>query len=286
MAIKNSKNFVFLLAVVLVGESVISYPFSGNIGNDLLGGALGIIVAAITALFLKSKAAKLTAAEPGLKAFLLLALAVMSLLSFSVCLLDFSKYAGKVMLNTSSIIIPAISLIALIAFTVKKGIGVILKLGSVLFLLSFIFIVLTFAFSLPYIEVKYLGFYKAPTVGGFLSSFSSVGVSTFIASLPMIFLSKEQKTKCVLWGFVLGGGMIFLCLINTLGIFGAEFAKTLAFPYSYAVSTASVGRIFSRMDPFLYCTCFFTCLIKCSVCLYVTASAVKKLPYKILFPKK
>ncbi len=285
MTIKNSKNFVFLLAAVIVGESVVSYPFSGNIGNDLLGGILGIVFAALSVVALKYGRKKLTVSDPRLKAFLLLAVAAFSALSFSICLFKFSEYAGRVMLNTSSLVLPAISFIILIAFTVKKGIRVIFKLGSVLFFLSAVFILLTFALSLPYIEMKYLSFYKTPTIGGFFYSFVSTFTTALIAALPMLFLSKEQKTKVVLWGFVLGGGAVLVCLINTLGVFGAEFANTLSFPYSSAVSTASVGKIFSRMDPFLYCTCFFTCLMKCSVCLYAIISALKKLPFKILFGK-
>jgi hypothetical protein len=56
-----------------------------------------------------------------------------------------------------------------------------------------------------------------------------------------------------------------------LGIFGGDFASNLSYPYSQAVSTASMGEIFSRLDGFLYATCFFTTIIKCSA---LTLSAV------------
>ncbi len=289
MTARSNRNFVFLLAAVLVGESVISQPLTGNVGNDISGSLCGLVFAALLAVLIGRwhRRQKLSGqANETLRAFVLFAVAAFSFFSFSVCLCRFSDYAGSVMLNISSVLLPLISLALLAAFTVRKGSSVILKLGYVLFFLSAVFIIMMFIGSVPFIEVKYLGLYKAPTLSGFLYSFALVGGNALLAALPLLFLAKNQKTGSVLWGFALGSGAILLCLINTLGVFGSEFANSLSFPYSSAVSTASVGKIFSRMDPFLYCTCFFTCLLKCSVCLSAAISAVKKLPCRILFRKK
>lgn len=286
MTAGDSKSFIYLIAATLIGESVISHPLTGNIVNDLLGALSGLVFAAAVTLALKCRIRKTKTLKLPVRAVCLTVVAIFSVLSFVSCIIRFSEYAARVMLDLSSITLPLISFIALTLYAAVKAKKIFLKLSSVLFFLSAAIMLLIFAFSCPFIETKYLLLYRAPDLGGFLYSFFSVGGVALLVALPLLFVGKEVKPSRFVWGFILGGGGVALCLINTLGVFGAEFAATLNFPYSYAVSTASVGKIFSRMDLFLYCVCFFTCLIKCSVCIYSAFAAVKKLPFKILFRKK
>ncbi len=281
----DSKSFIYLIAAVLIGESVISHPLTGNIGNDLLGTFCGLIFAAAVTFILKWRTDKIKSPRLYVQAVGLTAVAIFSLLSFIICIMRFSEYAARVMLDITSVVLPLLSFGALAVFAATKATKTLLKLSAVLFFLSAASLILTFAFSVPFIETKYLLIYKAPEAEGFLYSFFRVGGTALLVSLPLLFIGKEVKLSRFVWGFILGGGGIALCLINTLGIFGAEFAATLNFPYSYAVSTASVGKIFSRMDVFLYCVCFFTCLIKCSVCVSTAQKALKKLGSEILFRK-
>ena len=286
MRVGDSKNFVYLVAAAIIGESVISHPLTGNIGNDLLGPFCGLVFAAAVILILKWRMTKIKSLKLPLKAVGLTAVVIFSVFSFIICIMRFSEYAARVMLDIASGVLPFLSFGGLTVFAALKAEKTLLKLSSVLFFLSAVSLILTFAFSVPFIEAKYLLIYEAPEVEGFLYSFSRVGGTALLVSLPLLFIGKEVKLSRFVWGFVLGIGGVAVSLINTLGIFGAEFAATLSFPYSYAVSTASVGKIFSRMDVFLYCVCFFTCLIKCSVCLRSAVEALKKLPFEILFRKK
>ncbi len=279
---KSDRGFKYLLAALLIGETVISLHLSGNISNDLFGFAVGLVIGCGLAFLTKCIVGRKGRQNKLWTIFVL----ILSAVGFIFCAYSFSRYASEVMLCTDSLILPLISFSLLAFFAAKKGMGVLLKLGPLLFFVAAFFMLLAFGFSLPFIEVKYLSLYRLPTLSGLLETALRVGGRVYIALVPALFLEKDQKGKQLFGGFALGGGAILLCLVNTLGLFGAEFASRLSFPYSYAVSAATVGKIFSRMDPFLYCICFFTCLIKCSVCLYAALSAVKKLPFKILFQKK
>ncbi len=281
----DNKSLIGLLSGAIIGESVISHPLTGNIGNDLLGSLSGLIFAAAVTLVLKWRMKKIKSLNPSVKAAGLAAVVIFSVFSFVVCVMRFSQYAARVMLDISSVTFPLLSFCFLAVFAAIKGKTVLLKLSAVLIFLSTVMIAITFALSVPFIETKYLFIYRAPEIKGFLYSFFSTGGRVLLVALPMLYIGRKSKPSRFVWGFLIGVGGIAVSLINTLGIFGAEFAATLSFPYSYAVSTASVGKIFSRMDVFLYCVCFFTCLIKCSVCIYSILEVLKKHPFKILFRK-
>lgn len=289
MEIKRGKKFVCLMSGALIGETVISHPLTGNIGNDLLGGLCGGFSAAVLALITKWLVEKYRTSTFKNKritdSFLLISIIVISVCTAFVCSLAFSKYAAKVMLDIKSLILPLISFLALALFVLRGREELLLKLGTLLFPLAAVFMLAVFAFSVGYIQPKYLALYRTPELAGFFSSFISVGGSLYAAFIPLLFIGRQMKKRHFVYGFLFGGGLVLLALVNTLGIFGAEFAATLSFPYSYAVSTASMGKIFSRMDPFLYAAAFFTCLLKVAACLLAAYLAIKKLITEIFLEK-
>ena len=92
----DSKSFIYLIAAVLIGESVISHPLTGNIGNDLLGTFCGLIFAAAVTFILKWRTDKIKSPRLHAQAVGLTAVAIFSLLSFIICIMRFSEYAARV----------------------------------------------------------------------------------------------------------------------------------------------------------------------------------------------
>ena len=73
-----------------------------------------------------------------------------------------------------------------------------------------------------------------------------------------------------------GCGLAALVLLNSVMLFGAELAGKFDYPYSAAISTISVGYLFSRMDGFSYFLGFACTLVRIGVCITTVKSLFKK----------
>lgn len=100
---------------------------------------------------------------------------------------------------------------------------------------------------------------------------------TVILPIYFYFTFKETRTLIGTAGVVLGEVLLELCILSPVLLFGANLAGQLDFPFSSAVSTVTVGRLFTRLDGFAYFVCFICSLVKITVCLSVTFSCLKKI---------
>lgn len=80
---------------------------------------------------------------------------------------------------------------------------------------------------------------------------------------------RNVKKKTLICGLLSGMGILLLCILNSLLLFGAELSSEMPFPYAAAISTATFGSLFSRLDGFAYLIYFSACLIKTSTCVSV-----------------
>ncbi len=71
------------------------------------------------------------------------------------------------------------------------------------------------------------------------------------------------------WGTGAGCILLFLCVMQALLTFGADYATELAYPYSYSVRILSVGQYFFRLEGFSYLLDYLSCLWRCAVSLAV-----------------
>ena len=91
-----------------------------------------------------------------------------------------------------------------------------------------------------------------------------------VAVLP-VFLKgvlRENKTKLGIWGVLAGGIFLGLGILSAVLLFSPEIAGELRFPFSSAVSTVTVGRLFTRLDGFAYFVYFVCSLSKITVCVF------------------
>lgn len=275
----DNRRFICLSSLIIVGDIILCLTFTKNTTDDILGIIAAFILSVAVALLLKKCTELWNVKQFKYKqtltvVFLLAAdLLLVTLAVFAVC--NFSKYASNIMLSTKEIFLPFVSLgglAVLIAFSDKN---VLFKLSLLLFPAVVIFIIVMLAFSVQFMNVKYLIPYKAPNGAGFLKTFLPLFLSLVSSAVPMLVLGKENKKRSFALSYLFGIGLLVLCIVNTLGIFGGELAATLSYPYSEAVSTASMGEIFSRLDGFLYATCFFTVIIKASACIFSAVNLLR-----------
>lgn len=80
-------------------------------------------------------------------------------------------------------------------------------------------------------------------------------------------------------GVIFGVILLALCLLNSVLLFGGRFAGTLDYPYASAVSTVTIGRLFTRLDGFSYFVYFSAAIVRINLCTIL----IKSLFYKIQF---
>lgn len=279
----DSIRFVCLGVLTLLGETVITLSFSDNTANDFLGFSIAFLMSLGTILLIKRILKTWSAKNFRCKKTLTLAASlILAFTLFAVALFtvyEFSRYAAEVMLSLRDIFLPFLS-ISLVALLYTKNKNLFLKAALLLFLPTVVIIIGTFCFSAPFMSFKYLVPYK-PLSLGFTDSFFSLFSVLTISALPILFFGRKLSGKTVTGIFLITFVLFTAITVNVIALFGSELAATLSYPYSSAVSTATLSEVFSRMDGFLYALSIFTCLIKISVCTgagyYLLKTAVSKI---------
>lgn len=266
----DNRRFFMLAVIAVIGDMLLLFSFTENTADDIIGLLLSAVLATLIAVLFKVCAEIMQKSKfynnRLVFGVICVSLCLVVLITALYCVMNFSNYASNVMLGTKEILITFVSfsvLVTVLGFSKKN---ILLKLSLLLFSAVFLLIIFMFAFSTAFMEVKYLIPYKVPTFSGSFSAFLTSFPVFLSTAVPLTVIGIRVKKRYFALSYVLGIALTVIAFINILSVFGSEFASTLEFPYSKAVSTASLGHIFSRLDIFLYCVCFFTCLIKASVC--------------------
>lgn len=289
MTLTDNRRFIALISLAAVGDAVIRFSFSKNPMSDIVGvvaacilsvGAIILLKAALD--FYRKRSFKNKELISGI--IMLFACIPLVWTAFSCCH-NFSCFVSAAILDGGPKLIYFLSFLILALIISFMHRNVTLKLGLILFPLTVIFIFLIFGFSAQFMSVKYLMPYKDFSLSGTSPFFLEIAVCLSSLFIPALTLGEFAKKRHFAAAFGIASTLILVCFLNTLLIFGAELSSTLNYPYSYAVSTASLGEIFSRMDGFLYAVCFFTSFLKAAVCLLSAVTLFKKSIGAIFFQK-
>ena len=100
-----------------------------------------------------------------------------------------------------------------------------------------------------------------------------------IVILPFYFrMVFEDNCKGACIGGITAGFVLFcICMLSSILLFSPALAGRLSYPYASAVSTVTVGKLFTRMDGFSYFVYFSAAVTKINVCLFVASDSLKRL---------
>lgn len=90
---------------------------------------------------------------------------------------------------------------------------------------------------------------------------------------------KEVPKSYTFWGMLSGVVLLGLCILNSVLLFGTRFAGTLDYPYASAVSTVTIGRLFTRLDGFSYFVYFAAAIVRINVCIILIKSLFEKIRF-------
>lgn len=194
---------------------------------------------------------------------------------------EFSSFAAHTMLSgVSELLIKAVFLL-LCAYIASFGEGAVRKLSVITFTVAATVSVILFAFSARSFDMSE----TKDLLGGISASgvIRELGNVFAPAVLALIYLSGDaEKTRLGSRGAVLSvifaSLLLLVCRLNVSLLFGDSFAAALDYPYSEAVSTVTVGRLFARMEGWAYLMYYAASVLRATVCLSLCTRFLCYLP--------
>lgn len=287
MDYKSAFSFhkICMTALFVLGNWVITMPFLQNdsfsLGLFLLSFSLTVFL--LPWVFLATKhilktICKFQKAQTIIFCVVALILIFVSYKS-AAAFLKFAK--AHILPESQRWLLSAIFCFLLYVFSVTKN-HCLFKVSLILAGIIIFVLMLFFFLSLPRFDFQDI-LKREFSLSGF-SLFSVLGFSLKIIAtclIPMVFLyHSDQKSPApkVFFGSILGVALLFLAYSNAVLIFSN--LNALDFPYADAISTVSIGSLFTRMDGFAYLVFLVCALIKCTVCAKCALGLSKKKIFK------
>lgn len=274
------RHFICLTALFILGESVIGLPYNGSGRYSVLAfaaaAALGFAVLAAVFLLLKCAHRFKTAS-----ALLYLAATVYALYLSGAAFKEFLLFAAKILLPDAPRFFVAAIFITVCAYLALKSREVLLKLSVLAFPFAAVGIILFFFLSFKDFNTEWLIINRLPDIKTFLydSAPMVLNVSFPFLLLPVFgeYFMPQKRKIAAFSGGAAGILLLMLCFFDSILLFGTALAARCEFPLYSAVSTVTVGPLFTRMDGIVFFLCFLTALIKTTVCFKICVFSLKKL---------
>lgn len=263
---QNNKALAALSFLFVLGNAVIITPFANSNKFAFLGFMIAMLISfAVYFICLLIPINKLTVIPIILFCFFIVADAFITLIRF---------ISYDLRIKNSLIILPVLVILLFIGL---KRTSVLLKLSLLLLPFCVGIILLFFLSTAKDFNLRNIFIYEIPPTASLLSQiYPFIKVSVLPMGVLALFVKGENARVSVgFCGLGLGFCALAICILNSVLLFGIEFAGGLKYPYSLAGSTVTFGNLFTRMDGLLYFLYMASVLIKCGVGIMVIKKSRK-----------
>ena len=277
-----SKHSACLAAIFIIGDAVITLP-DLYYGGAVLPGFFIAAALAVAVYFLASGLCRFLSKGGIFKKiiliFFLLSAAVYAFWNGARCILDFLSFADKILLPEGGRFAVAFIFLFTAAVLSVKNNDVILKLSLIIAPFFVLAVIIFFLLTAKDFELKNIMLRSMPTFKELKNGTAPFlfGTALPAALIPpyFTFASLKPRKGAGLWGLLAGLLITALILCDSILLFGVRMSARLPFPLAAAVSTVTVGPLFTRMDGIVYCLFFMSALIKTAFCAKLCYSALK-----------
>ena len=278
-----------LFSLFILGNAVITLPvkdaskltFLAYIFSSLFGVALYLICFLVAKkLFAKPLHTKMTPYAKIALGVLYFLVAVLSIFCAADTFYDFIRFAKDMVLKDTPMFLICVLFLAVSVYFCLHRQEDTLKFFLVSFWVLTFIILFFFVASAFKFELKNIFIFEFPN---FKTLFLQSGDYILNPVIPSVLLSVYtvsvfgEKSKSHWLGCVFGYFLLGLTVLSGVLVFGASLAGSFDYPYSYAISTVSIGRLFTRLDGFSYFVYFITSLAKITVCIFILKSIIKRI---------
>lgn len=277
-------HLMFLCAMMILGQSISVFPISlddNAVFHYLFSFVLGFMIILIASFATKKffGLKKNTPLKKAVCVIVYLRIAVYAVVVFFDCLFDFKDVISKVLFFGSDLIGVLIFCVAVFYFLAHRQenilkfslISAVLCLAVILFFSIFLFE----NYHFKNLYIKELPDIKTAT-SGVIPLLRKAFLPTGLLYFYKHFTGLNTRKGVLVKGYILGGLFLSAALLCPILIFGTEFIGRLEFPFNSAVTTLSIGRLFSRLDGVMYVVYFVSALLKSVVCIFVAIKSLKE----------
>lgn len=287
----KEKNFsihiIALTALFVLGNAVIYLPQKGAGEYTFLAFLAAAIlnIIAISAVYPLAQVSFKSSDFKGIKRCFAVVIIIAVTIFSAFCIADtfksFIKFVSVVILPDTPIFFITVLFLAIVLFFISKRQEDLLKFSFLAFFITALLIVFFFFATVTNYNFRNIFIFRLPKPKEFIEELMPYIKNPVLQSLLLPFFTVsavgEKHKKPLLSGMIVSLILLGICLLGPLLLFGPFFAGDLPYPYASAVSTVTVGRLFSRMDGFSYFIYFATALIKITASAFVIKKGLKRL---------
>ncbi|MBO5322071.1 MAG: GerAB/ArcD/ProY family transporter [Clostridia bacterium] len=287
----NTKNFsphiIGLSSLYILGNGALIFPLTGTdeFGfSAYLIALLALVVFYLSVSFLldKIKFPKI------LSAICLPFVAVGALFVGAEAFKDIVNFANLIILPESSAFFVVLAFTVVAVYFALKSFETVFKFSLVSFVLVLIVILFFFIAPMDKYNLRNIYIFRLPDLNSFLPQFGVYLINPVLQSVVLAAFLKMGFGKSggeeANIGVLIGGVLLSLCILAPILLFGAKLSGNFDFPFSSTAETVTVGRLFTRLDGFVYFMYFTTSIVKITVCLKTVFYALENA--KIRFGNK
>lgn len=203
---------------------------------------------------------------------------------------DFSLFVSELILKDLPKAIAFLVFLLIVVFFALRRQEDFLKFSLLAFTFTALIVAFFFLASLSDYSLDSIFIYTLPDFKAFFPQikeylFNPV-FSVLLVAVYEVCVFKRVRKSVSLWGVALGFLLLGLCILNSVLLFGTHLAAILDYPYASAISTVTIGRLFTRLDGFSYFVYFAACITRITVCLFLIKALFQKSQQLFVNPAK
>lgn len=272
-------HIIAISALFVLGNGILSLPQNGADGFTFLAFLVSLPLVFFIfwlASIIFMKISETNSSSSGIKKAVyiicLISAGIFALFSGANTFKAVTKFVSAVMLpETPMFLIVAVFLVAVIYFFFQNEKSI-LKFALISGVLTAAAVVFFFVAASDRYDLRNIFIFRLPSFRELFSQLKPYLINPVLQVLTLpVFLKgvlRENKLKSGFFGVLAGGIFLGLGILSSVLLFSPEIAGELLFPFSSAVSTVTVGRLFTRLDGFAYFVYFVCSLSKITVCVF------------------
>lgn len=272
---ETGKHFSSLAALTVLGDAVLILPGKGSGKYLFLGAATAIVIAFLLYaaevflldFLLKRKDRTYTKVMFAISSF---PIAAYAFYCGALCFRRFVTFASDILLPHTHPVWIFLIFAAVVILLALKPNEVMLKFSLPAFAVCGIVIALILFLSAKDFKISNIAIYALPDAGTltretvpFLKSITAPAL--LIPVYGAVYESRIKPGACFR-GLALGSLLLIASFAECLLLFGVALSARFDYPLYSAVSTVTVGPLFTRMDGVVYGLFFLTALVKTVLC--------------------
>ena len=276
----SHRHIIALVTLYVLGNGILIFPLKGSDQFGFTAYLISLLLLMGFYCLFNVMTSKISRSPTVVFSGYTLLISVVSLFIGAKAFEDMVDFVSKTLLQgVPTFFISLIFGVTVVYFALKSSQSI-FKFSLVTCVFVVCIILFFFLAPMEKYELRNIYIFRVPNLNSLLPQVKVYLLNPVLHSLSLpLFLNLCFGKTCgkpAAVGVFFGGVLLGLCLLAPILLFGAHIGGEFSFPFSSVAETVTVGRLFTRLDGFLFFVYFITCLVKITVCLKVSLVSLKR----------